>query len=170
MNSVKVWFYFEKIWSMSSLFLWSNDSIKVGLKGGESNFRCRCKCFVFHLSSFMAYKRNTFSCWLARLRNWISSVCFFSSTCRRSFSCLSIASHLVFCSFTCLTSSIFSFSKSAICPSYNLNCKRCMHNLFFGGRKRGETVTTFFSMSDFPCSACKAFLMPKATLLSYSVW
>lgn len=29
---------------------------------------------------------------------------------------------------------------------------------------------TFLSMSDFPCSACSAFLMPNATLLSYRVW
>ncbi len=29
---------------------------------------------------------------------------------------------------------------------------------------------TLFSMSAIPCSAWSAFLMPKATLLSYSVW
>lgn len=57
------------------------------------------------------------SCWLVVLRNWISSLCFFSSTCRFSFSRFSMASHFALCSSSCFFSSALSVLRSAICKT-----------------------------------------------------
>jgi len=57
---------------------------------------------------------STLSCWFVLFKNWISSVCFFSSTWRCSWARFSICSHLAFSSLTVFSSSRFSSSSSAI--------------------------------------------------------
>ena len=56
----------------------------------------------------------TFNCCVVRFKNWISSVCFFSSTCLCSAALFSVCSHFIFHSLTCFSKSLFSCSNSVI--------------------------------------------------------
>lgn len=73
-------------------------------------------CFRHHtrFNATLLGGQYTFNCCVVRFKNWISSVCFFSSTCLCSAALFSVCSHFIFHSLTCFSNSLFSCSNSII--------------------------------------------------------